>query len=68
MLGEISGIPPQIKYAEKQKGDMRHTYASTEQAHKDLAYSPSVTLRRGLTEEFKWLKDLYDRGLTHRVD
>jgi nucleoside-diphosphate-sugar epimerase len=68
MLGEISGIPPQIKYAEKQKGDMRHTYASTEQARRDLAYSPSVTLRQGLAEEFKWLKDLYDRGLTHRVD
>ena len=68
IIGKISGLNPQIVYAERQKGDMRHTYASTEQARKDLGYAPQVSVQQGLTEEWKWIKNLHERGLTHRVD
>lgn len=68
MIGEITGLTPRFRYAEKQKGDMRHTFAATDRARNDFGYTPTVTVREGLTEEYKWLKDLYERGLTHRVD
>ena len=41
MLQEISGKELKVNFAEKQKGDMRHTFASIELAKQDLGYSPT---------------------------
>ncbi len=68
MLQEISGKELKVNYAEKQKGDMRHTFASTELAQQDLGYSPQIKLNEGLTQEYRWLEDLYRRGLTYRAN
>jgi len=68
MIGEVTGIVPRVVYAEKQKGDMRHTFASTEAAAKDFEYVPRTSLREGLTAQYMWLKDLYEKGLAHQVD
>ncbi|PWT90135.1 MAG: UDP-glucose 4-epimerase [Acidobacteria bacterium] len=68
IMSEVTGKPLDVRYAEKQKGDMRHTFASTEQAKTDLNYIPSVSVKEGITQEFEWLKDLFQRGLSHRVD
>ena len=68
LLEEIMGTPIERKFAEKQKGDMRHTFASTERIRKDVGYSPQVSLREGLTREYEWLKNLHLNGLTFRVD
>ena len=68
MLQEITGKELKVNYAEKQKGDMRHTFASTEQAKQDLDYLPQIKLNEGLTQEFRWLEDLYRRGLTYRAN
>jgi len=68
MLEEVTGIAPQLIYSEKQKGDMRHTFASIEAATQDFGYSPRTSLRDGLTAEYHWLKDLYEKGLAHQVD
>lgn len=68
MIKEISELNPQVRYVEKQKGDMRHTYASTDEARNDFGYAPGVTVQEGLKQEYNWLKDLYEKGLTHRVD
>ena len=68
MLGEVTGMAPRLVYSEKQKGDMRHTFASTEAAARDFGYSPRTSLRDGLTAEYNWLKDLHKKGLAHQVD
>lgn len=68
LLREVTGKEPDIRYSEKQKGDMRHTFASTERAREDLGYAPQVGLPEGLTNEFHWLKDLYEKKLTVRFD
>ena len=68
MLQEIAGKELKVNYAEKQKGDMRHTFASTEQAKQDLGYLPQIKLNEGLTQEYRWLEDLYRRGLTYRAN
>lgn len=48
-----------IKWAERQKGDVLHTFANIEKAHKDLHYSPQTSLSDGLEREWIWLKKLY---------
>jgi UDP-glucose 4-epimerase len=68
VIGEIAGAEPKVRYAEKQKGDMRHTYASTEKAREEIGYTPRIRLAEGLKKEFEWLKDLQQKGLVHRVD
>lgn len=67
MLGEITGSTPEVTYIEKQKGDMRHTFASTELARKDFDYRPEVKLKDGLTAEFRWLRELFEKGLVYRT-
>jgi nucleoside-diphosphate-sugar epimerase len=68
ILKEVTGKAPDFKYSEKQKGDMRHTFASTERAHQDFGYSPQITLPEGLKREYEWLQDLYHKKLTVRFD
>lgn len=48
-----------IKWAEKQKGDVPHTFAKIDKGHKDLGFSPQVELYDGLSEEWIWLQSLY---------
>lgn len=68
ILGEVVGRKPEIRYSERQKGDMRHTFASTTRAHEELGYVPTVSVREGLDLEYRWLQDLFQRGLTYRTD
>jgi UDP-glucose 4-epimerase len=44
---------------EKQKGDVPHTLADIQKAHKDLNYSPQIQLSDGLKEEWTWIQGLY---------
>lgn len=48
-----------IKKAERQKGDVLHTFARIEKARKDLNYSPRTPLLEGLKKEWIWLQKLY---------
>ena len=68
MLGEIMNQELDLRYAEKQKGDMRHTFASTENAQADFGYKPGISLKEGLTSEYTWLKALYEEGRAHRAE
>ena len=68
MLGEIMNQKLDLRYAEKQKGDMRHTFASTENAQADFGYKPGISLKEGLTSEYTWLKALYEEGRAHRAE
>jgi len=55
MVGRVSGRRPVIQADAAQKGDMRHTYADTSLAQRDLGYSPTVSLEEGLAAEYQWL-------------
>jgi UDP-glucose 4-epimerase len=57
MIGRVSGRRPLITAVSAQKGDMRHTYADTSLAGRDLGFTPTVTLEDGLAAEYKWLAD-----------
>jgi nucleoside-diphosphate-sugar epimerase len=55
MIGRIAGRTPLITVDPVQKGDMRHTYADTSLARRDLGYAPTVGLEEGLAAEHRWL-------------
>src|SRR6185503_7394248 len=46
LIGRITGRPVKIDRTDAQRGDMRDTYADTERAKADLAFTPSVTLEQ----------------------
>lgn len=48
-----------IDHIEKQYGDVYHTFADITKAEKDLGFFPQISLEEGLTEEWKWLQDIY---------
>jgi nucleoside-diphosphate-sugar epimerase len=68
MLSEIMNTKIDITYAEKQKGDMRHTFALTELAKTDFGYNPRIPVKEGLTAEYLWLKKLLEEGRSYRME
>ena len=57
IIGRVSGRRPIVTVDAAQKGDMRHTYAETGLARKDLGFAPTVALEEGLDAECRWLAE-----------
>ena len=55
MIGRVCGRPPIIQSDPAQQGDMRHTYADTSLARRELGFAPTVSLEEGLAAEHQWL-------------
>jgi nucleoside-diphosphate-sugar epimerase len=55
IIGRVAGRRPLITVDSAQKGDMRHTYADTSLARRDLEFAPAVGLEEGLAAEQRWL-------------
>jgi nucleoside-diphosphate-sugar epimerase len=55
IIGRVSGRKLIVRRGEAQKGDMRHTYADTSAARRDLGFAPQTGLEDGLAAEFTWL-------------
>jgi UDP-glucose 4-epimerase len=58
VIEEISQTKANIRYVEKEKGDVRHTFADIQKAKRDLNYSPQITLEEGLKLEWDWIKTI----------
>jgi UDP-glucose 4-epimerase len=58
MIGRVSGRRLNLIVDPAQKGDMRHTYADTSRARRDLGFAPAVGLEEGLAAECAWLSEL----------
>jgi len=59
LLQEITGISASLKFEEKQRGDVRDTFADTSLAKKVIEYHPIVSLREGLRHEFEYIRSFY---------
>ena len=55
LVGRVTGRRPIIQSETAQKGDMRHTYADTSLARRDLGFAPTISLEEGLAAEHQWL-------------
>ncbi len=55
-INRILGLRIKASYAEQRKGDILHSFASIERAHKILGYSPVIDFRTGLEKTIEWYK------------
>lgn len=62
MMEEIVGQPIKRQHIERAMGDARHTGADITKAKQLLKWQPQVSLREGLTQEWQWVKELYNVG------
>ncbi|HJS74588.1 MAG TPA: NAD-dependent epimerase/dehydratase family protein, partial [Vicinamibacteria bacterium] len=63
---EVTGRKLEVVFSQKQKGDMRDTYADTSAARRELGYRPATTLREGLQREWDWIRAQSSSKLTSR--
>lgn len=54
-INEIQGVPLKVNREDVQKGDVRHTWADTARASKELGFDPQTGLQEGLKKERDWL-------------
>ena len=55
LIRRVTGQRVAVQREPDQKGDMRHTYADTSAARRDLDFTPRVTLENGLDQQYRWL-------------
>ena len=55
LIEKVTGKKVAVRREPEQKGDMRHTYADTSAARRDLDFNPQVTLENGLAQQYRWL-------------
>ncbi len=58
VLESVAGCSLRIERIEKQKGDMKDTFADVSLARKYLNFEPETDLAEGLKREAQWLKEL----------
>ena len=55
LIRKVTGKTVAVQREPEQKGDMRHTYADTSAARRDLDFNPRVSLENGLDPQYRWL-------------
>ena len=55
LVEKVSGRNAKLKRFDRQRGDVRRTRASLEQAKKKLGYKPLVSLEEGLSRQWEWI-------------
>ena len=55
LIGRATGKAVTIQREPVQKGDMRHTYADTSLARRDLTFDPRVNLESGIEQQYRGL-------------
>jgi len=53
-------LPVNVKYKEKEKGDVRDTSADINRAKRELGFNPKYDLNYGLEKELEWIKKIYN--------
>jgi nucleoside-diphosphate-sugar epimerase len=47
-----------VRYKDRERGDVSHTYADTTRARAELGFEPGMTLEAGIASEAEWLKSI----------
>jgi UDP-glucose 4-epimerase len=56
VLAGVAGRPLDVRYGERESGDVQDTGADTARAAAELGFSPSTSLREGLAAELAWVR------------
>lgn len=63
ILEKITGKKANVKYKEKQKGDVKDTHADISKVKKILGYKPKVQIEEGLKKQVEWVEGGLERGI-----
>jgi len=55
LVEKVSGRKAELKRFDRQRGDVRRTRASLDQAKKKLGYKPLISLEQGLLRQWQWI-------------
>lgn len=55
VIKRVVGEKLKVKWDDFQQGDMRHTYADTTRAQRELNFAPQVDLEAGLKQQYQWM-------------
>ncbi len=55
-LAALAGRPLDVRYGERESGDVQDTGADTERARQELGFDPATTLEAGLQAELEWVR------------
>jgi nucleoside-diphosphate-sugar epimerase len=56
VLAGLAGRPLDVRYAERESGDVQDTGADTSRAAAELGFAPATTLEDGLAAELDWVR------------
>ncbi len=59
ILQEVMETNLEVVHDDVQRGDVRDTWAATDDARRCLDWNPGTTLKEGLTKELDWIKRAY---------
>ncbi|MCA9751086.1 MAG: GDP-mannose 4,6-dehydratase [Gemmatimonadetes bacterium] len=58
IMQEITGTRAQIRYTDKERGDVPHTHADISRSQREFGYNPRTPVEEGLRHEAAWLEQL----------
>jgi UDP-glucose 4-epimerase len=61
LIGRVTGRELDVRYAQRQHGDVTHTYADVSLATRELSYRPRSSLEGGIEKEVEWVEQIYRR-------
>lgn len=61
LLAGVTGRELDVRFTDRQRGDVTHTYADVSLARRELGYAPQVALERGIENEIEWVDAIYRR-------
>ncbi len=61
IIGKYADGDFDVQYQEMEKGDVKHTYADTSRARRELGFEPRFSLEEGLDREAAWIRSILDK-------
>lgn len=57
LVGEVSGLTPEVRFGPERTGDVRHSLADISAAQRSLGYSPSRDFASDLADYVEWARE-----------
>lgn len=55
LIGRVTGCELDVRFTDRPRGDVTHTYADVSLAERELGFAPAVTLEAGIEREVEWI-------------
>ena len=62
IMEDILGKKAQIRYTEKERGDVPHTHADISKSRDEFGYNPRTPVEEGLRAEALWMKEIVEQA------